>query len=158
MKESGSSCTSNQLNIAYSHMIGSRISIGAGIKLTDTELRRKATEGSPFIPEEILAFGVEAFDVVNRTDTESLGVEAMVGVFARLGAQWTFGAQVGLGWTRSHTTGRSELPPEFEMAPVRVDRQGFLARGHDPEACWPKNLNTSGWLSMTKRESSSMLA
>ena len=107
---------SNQLNISYSHLIGSRVSIGAGVRLSDTDVRVRGTQSLEVPVDEVSTAFV---DFPRTTDTESLGVEATLGVFWRPTDQWSVGAQVGLGWTRSETTGRIDLPPDFGS--VRID-------------------------------------
>jgi hypothetical protein len=86
---------SNELRVAYSHVLERWLTLGGSIRLTESRLGLSSV----------------LFDSPVHTDTESLGIEGSLGSLVAPHKHWLIGVLVAMGWTRSETTGFIDLPP-----------------------------------------------
>jgi hypothetical protein len=85
---------SNELSARYSHLVLDALSLGVGVKVSDSTL----------------SFSSTVSDFPLRTETDSTGVELSAGGLVGLGPHWLLGLFATVGWTWSSTRGGVELP------------------------------------------------
>lgn len=86
---------SNELRLTYSHLLETWITLGGSVRLSQSRLSMSGLFS----------------DFPLHTSTESLGVEASIGVLAAPHKDWLVGLLVARGWVRGETTGFVDFPP-----------------------------------------------